>query len=306
MRSSGLRIVLAVVLSLALGLLGLDVLGFWWLRDNGADVRFIVVDDLAAVDPPQPFERGAAGFAREFPGADPLEILASVMNRVAAVESGPSGDPQVTLEHVRNGGGLVCSGMATLYAAALHDAGYRARIVSLRRNILDPYDSHTTVEVFLDGAWRLIDPTFGVSWVRNGEILSAWQVRAETLEGDLDSVEVVSHGEFVYPASLGDYYMDWPLLFNNVRVYASGEADPSWRGKLARLPPARYWTGPRFYMQYDPIHAPSPLVRYHNGVYFTLMAAFPIAIIALGLTAAALGFILFRRRRDDAPGEESE
>lgn len=297
---------LVVTVTLALSLACLDGLAIWWMRDNGTEARFVVVDDLAEVDPPQSFERGSAGFAEEFPGSDPLEILASVMNSVESAGEGPSGDCRRALEHVQGGGGLLCAGMATLYAAALHDAGYRVRIVSLRRNFFDRYDSHTTVEVYLDGGWRLIDPTFGISWVRDGRILDAWQVRTAVLNGDRASVSIVSHGDYAYPASLGEYNMDWAPLFNNVRVYASGESDPSLRGKAAKFPPIRYWIGPRYYLQFDPNHPPSPLVRYHNGLYAAFVLVIPVTIGVLFVAAALLASVGHRRGRGPSLSKGAE
>ncbi|OJY09545.1 MAG: hypothetical protein BGP05_17235 [Rhizobiales bacterium 62-47] len=63
--------------------------------------------------------------------------------------------------------GMMCGGAGLAYSWALHAIGIPSRFVQLAgENYLsgkDMYQTHVTVEAWLDGAWEISDPTYNVS-----------------------------------------------------------------------------------------------------------------------------------------------
>ncbi|HSB79694.1 MAG TPA: hypothetical protein VLM91_13005, partial [Candidatus Methylomirabilis sp.] len=124
-------------------LLVADVSGIQLLRRHGAFARFQAVDDLAAVAPAHD-PRGLEALAQEFQGGDYLRLLEQVMNRVDRCEEGPSTNIRAVVDHIRNGRGLLCPGMASLYSNVLWLNGIRARQVYLTRALFGSVDTHVT------------------------------------------------------------------------------------------------------------------------------------------------------------------
>jgi hypothetical protein len=64
-------------------------------------------------------------------------------------------------------GTMFCGGISLSYIWALQAIGIPARFIQLAGDDflggMDDYDTHVTVEVFLDGAWQISDPTYNVS-----------------------------------------------------------------------------------------------------------------------------------------------
>lgn len=272
-----------------LGLLLFTGAGFllWHLHAHGLAVRMIAVERLADAAPRRFDPQEATRVAQEFSARDPVALLREVMNGVPRVGPDPRGGITQFREHVKAGEGLVCFGMAHLYAAAAHGNGLQSRIVGLSRNLGDRYDAHTTVEVRQGGRWVLFDPTFNVSFRRNGVLLGAEDIQRALLEGTHQSIVPVFYGPVKYPARLETYYMHWLSLFNNVFVLDVGGTG------LAKLPPLRYWFGPRIFVQTSPGH-PNEHIRFWDGLYLWSTAILPL----LGLACLTLGGLgLFLRRR---------
>lgn len=251
----------------------------WHLQVHGVAVRLIVVERLADVVP-QPFgAQDADLLAREFPGRDPAELLRAVMNGVTRVGPDPRGGVRQFLEHAKAGGGLVCFGMAHLYAAAAQGNGLQARTIALSRNLGDRYDAHTTVEVRHEGRWVLFDPTFNVSFARDGILLGAEEIQKAFLDGTFPAIAPVFYGPVRYPARLEAGSLPWLPLFNNVFVLDAQ------RGVLAKLPPLRYWLGPRIYVKALPGH-PNEHVRFVNTLYWASSAFLPLLGLAMLVLSA--------------------
>ena len=263
---------LGLVLLLASGVL------LWHLRAHGMVIRLVPVERLSAVVPSPSEEEELKVMAREFRGKEPVVLLSQVMNRVERVGPDPKGGAAQYLEHAKAGGGLVCYGMAHLYAAAARGNGLQARIIGLSRNLGDRYDSHTTVEIRQDGRWAIFDPTFNVSFARDGVLLGAEEIQQALLEGTLQTIVPIFYGPVKYPARLETYYMHWLSLFNNVFVLDVGGT------RLAKLPPIRYWFGPRIYVKTTPGH-PNEHIRFWGVLYLWSVAILP----SLGLAFLVLG-----------------
>ena len=79
--------------------------------------------------------------------------------------------------------GLICQGLSMTYRIVLEAFGIPSRGVSMfsSKNGLD--NSHTSVEVYIDGRWVISDPTFNLMFESDGKYLG-WEVlRARILKG---------------------------------------------------------------------------------------------------------------------------
>jgi hypothetical protein len=264
-----------VLASLFLLLLVIDLYGLLLLRRHDAFARWQPVPDLSSV------VTIGQGTATEEQAPDvernARRLLKEVMDSVPKVGADP-GPHIATLEaHVRRGGGLCCAGMAELYLHRLAGHGIPARKVVLKRNPFDIYDTHTTVEVAVGGRWVLFDPTFHVSFTKDGRLLGAEEVMNAVSDRSLPRVQPVFHGEVRYPARLETYYLPWPVLFNNVFIVASPR-----RSFLAKLPPLRYWFGPVCYYRRH-----TDQEGWHLGcqrsLYRLFVAVLPATLLALAV-----------------------
>ena len=280
-----LGVIAGMLLACALGSVFLTVL----LRDHGIYTRFQRVDDLGAVDPTYP--PVDPKFATRFPGDDPVTILRQVMATVPAVAPDPATeDPLALLEHAEAGGGLVCTGMAGLYRAALEANGFDARLVVLARFLSDPYETHVTVEVREQGRWVIYDPTFGVTFEADGRRLGAQDIKRALVAGGIEKVSPVFVGPADgYPARIDQYYMNWHPLFSNVIVRAPAHS------ALAKLPIVRWWLGERRYFEVVELHR-GENVAFINALAFLTIVVLPGVSLVLAAGAAVLGVRIRRMR----------
>lgn len=289
----GFILALLIGALLATSALGVALTGLE--RQHLVYTHFVRVDDLASVVPSYPANPAEEEFARRFEGDDPVEIMAKVRDAVTCVDDDPgTEDPTALLEHVDNGGGLVCTGLASIYRAALEANGFDARIVVLSRFLTDPFDTHTTVEVREGDRWVIYDPTFGVTFERAGRRLGAQDVKRALIEGGIEEVEPRSQDDgSSYPARLDAYYMDWTSLFSNVVVREP--APSSW----AKLPIVRWWAGEQRYYEVTRGHQGRNTV-FLDALYWTAAVVLPAIALALLVAIAAMVMYLLlsaRRRR---------
>jgi hypothetical protein len=273
---------IAILLILFLLLSVLDFWGIYLLRKHGEFVRLESVTDLRAVGPSPVNRQDAKILANDFHSQNPAELLEQVMGKVSKVETFPSSDIRSIYQHVNKGGGLVCGGMSTLYFHALAVNDIKARYIALKRNIFDIYDIHTTVEVFVDGKWVIYDPTFNVSFVKNGELVGAQDIKNSLYDGSFEQIEPVFYGDVLYPARLESYYMHWLSLYNNVFVYHPSQS------VLTKIPPFRYWFGPVYYFEADYGQRDFPY-QIQDQLYFIFVGVLPIVI----LTISSVIIVLF-------------
>ena len=204
-----------------------------------------------------------------------IAALKWTMNRVQRIGSTTGADPQKLLAVAEAGSGLGCAGMATIYSAVLSSIDIKNRTVSLSRNMLDAYDSHTIVEVCLEaGRWAVFDPTFNISFIdRDGGLMSAQDIKAQVFHEFGAGINVVFHGEVAYPARWDRYYLNIFKLFNNVFVNVPGT-----RRGIFKLPPLRFWFGPRLYYLKLPYESTAHLDSL-NRLYLLAVVLLPILIL---------------------------
>lgn len=222
--------------------------------------------------------------AGQSPGQRARRALAWTVHQVRKVGPSPMKDPLQEpadlLSYVNSGGGALCSGMAVLFLNALSAVDVPARIVSLQRNAFDGNDSHVTVEVRMNGKWVVMDPTFNLSFAdTHGELLSAQDIHVALLAGTSQNITPIHYAVGIYPARLETYGLNYLPLYNNVFVL-----DPGGDRWLSRLPPFRYWLGPKLYYEKSPAESVSHL-EFMQRLYFLLVVVLPSAsIIVFAIT----------------------
>lgn len=146
-----------------------------------------------------------------------LKILAWTMNQVPKIDAWEADSAWQMVEQARAGRGLVCGGMARIFHDALVSHGIRARIVLLQRNLFDPRDTHATVEAYVDGAWRLYDPTFHLTLNMSQRRVGALEARRAIFAGK-NNLALNHLGSTNYPARTDNYYISYTSLMNNIYV----------------------------------------------------------------------------------------
>lgn len=291
---------LLLVLGLVLGALVVTAVGMVVMtqleREHLVYTRFVRVEDLGAIAPTYPANPAAAEFAERFSGDDPIAVMRKVRDAVTCIaDDPPTESPSELLSYVDDGSGLVCSGMSSVYRAALEANGFEARLVVAARFLTDPYDSHTTVEVREGERWVIYDPTFGVTFERGGRRLSAQELKESLLaEGMRDVVPVEHDTDAEYPATLDEYYMDWRVLFSNVVVRQPADS------VAAKLPIVRWWWGEKRYYEVVEDHS-GQNIEFLKELGLIAAVVLPVGVVALSLIALALAVYLIRARpRTDA------
>jgi hypothetical protein len=176
-----------------------------------------------------------------------LAILEWVMNQIPKVENRYAKSSWEMIEIGRAGGGLICAGMAQVFTDALLANGIPARRVFLLRNMNDNLDTHVTVEAWVDGKWRIYDPTFHISFKRNGTTVGVYEARDWFIKQKGQYIAVQFLGDVHYPARIDAYPIRYVALFNNVFIaiphsYSRAYDIPIFGGYIAKA--SGIWFGP--------------------------------------------------------------
>jgi hypothetical protein len=290
----------AFLLGIAFGSAALAALGYLQLRSVGADVRLEPVAQLdarlasgatliRAVGTPaaqDAFRRrlAEAGFRRDSvsESAGVVRLQTWIGDRV--LKAGPPDEPvrgYDLLVHAERGGGLLCGGMSDVLREALVLLGIRARTVQLYESLFWRPFTHVVVEAFVEGDWRVFDPTFNVTYESDGRVLGVLEIQDRLRTLPPDAVRAVFHGPRAYPASLEREGRGWRRMFANAYVSDVGRSPDA----LTGLPPWRYWTGPTIYYYGD---QPWLFPAEHQRVYFCVTVALPAVALLAGLAALVL------------------
>jgi hypothetical protein len=216
-----------------------------------------------------------------------LEALLWTMNRVGKVETNSHLDPVALLKGVEAGEGALCADMVSLYENVLAAIGKPSRKIWVIRNPFALYDTHASIEVWWDGKWVILDPTFGVYFVNcaqardTGAPLSGQELKEYLFQGRSAEIKPVSAGKVNYPARIEKYYMDYLLLYNNVFVV---DRNPN---RLSRIPPFCYWWGSKLYYEKIPLESDTH-IQFIQQLFFIFAIIIPgiifvIIIILIGL-----------------------
>jgi hypothetical protein len=244
------------VVAIALLIAGVNLAGLQLLLSRGEVSRIIQIrnmNDPSVGDLPP---RGSAAEQKAFlkllrdAGLDKLrgekQVLALmqwVMNSVRKIEPEAHGSPyKILMESRLRGHGMVCSGMAYVFQEGLALLGVQSRIVVLKSNLFGASDSHVTVEAMVNGRWRIYDPTFHVSFRKDGALLSAQELHDLLQTNSKSRIVPVFYGPVAYPARIESYYMDYVPLFNYVLIYKQW-SNAFWD----KLPPLHFFYGSQLF-----------------------------------------------------------
>jgi transglutaminase-like putative cysteine protease len=163
-------------------------------------------------------------------------------------------DNYVFLSLYDNQDGALCGGLALNYLMIAKAFDLQARFVGIYNRSIDaptPVLSHAGVEIFLDGKWVIMDPTWNFSVTdRDGNLLGWADVRDQ--RGDVSSLVFTENGMNTYDflpdmpttgRSLNAYYPDISKLTDilNFLVFSGSEiSDPeilprNWDGQIRYL-----------------------------------------------------------------------
>lgn len=218
-----------------------------------------------------------------------LAILEWVMNQIPKVESRPGKSSWEMVELGRVGGGQICSGMAQLFHDALITQGNPARRVLLQRNVFDVFDTHVTVEAFVDGKWRVYDPTFHVALKENGTRIGAYEAQSwlQKIRGTNLAVEFL--GDVRYPARTNVYPLRYEAHFNNVYVELKRS-----HGIVRAIPFIGVWLGPQWAYQGEGSGISTMAQDFYRFLYYGTLVVLPAINLVLLL---AMGYLWRTARR---------
>lgn len=220
-----------------------------------------------------------------------LATLRWAMSQTDRVEPNAARGGWAVLQSVRRGAGMLCASTAELFRDALLALDVPARKVFLFRDVFGG-DTHATVEAWVDGKWRLYDPTFHIALksVDGGDRLGILDAQRWFVEGTGKPVRFEFLGEVKYPVRLEKYYIRYEALLNNVFIELR-------RGvPLLRYAPwARPWVGPVW--GYSESHSGKVRTGHYDvysSLYYFAMVAVPS--LALALVLGIVGGVLTRKR----------
>ena len=284
-----------LVLSLSL-IVAFDVYGIYLLREHGAFMRIIKVDNVS--DPLIGYMRPAGphdeqqAFLSELKkaGLDSLEgeeqviaVLRWTMNQVDKIEPEGRKTPYAILVSAKKENkGALCSGMASIFHEALVLLKIKARKIVLYRDIFNIYHSHASVEVFLNGKWQIYDPTFNISYksmINSSHLMNAQEMKDAFVKGSFNKIKPIFYGETAFPARLETYYMHYLFLYNNIFILDQ-TADSFWQ----KLPPLRYFYGAVYVYQEDSTGMGGCWhIGLQQSMYFVFVALLPVVIGIISL-----------------------
>jgi len=212
-------------------------------------------------------------------------ILRWTMSQFSRIESFSTQSSQDLVQQGRSGRGAICGGMAQVFRDALLSSGIPARTVQFQRNPFDLFDTHVSVEVWLDGEWRLFDPTFHIALRQGGEYVGAMKARNSLLNGKAPAPEVVFLGEVNYPARIENNYISLPFYFDN--VYFNTERTSEFLRPWPKFAAARRWVN---YYPSDSAPASNSAQEFYRALFLIFVIIFPIAN-SISFASAALLYL---------------
>ncbi len=255
--------------------------GIYILKKYNYFFRAIPVSDMASFEYIFPYKTPSN--IQVLCGSSYQETLKNVMNFASCKHEWivPISDHvKDFFECAQKGGRLTCNGMAELYLHALRLQGIKARKLFVVKNFGDPYDSHTIVEIFIDGKWRIFDPTFHVSFKKDGELLGAQDIAQSLTDGSFLKIEPIFYGEVNCPYRLDSYYMHWLSLYNNVLFFKYGQYSSNSIVRSVMQLLFHYWSGPKLYY-FSQSNRSNSYFELLNVFYFLIVCIFPWMIVLI-------------------------
>ena len=167
---------------------------------------------------------------------DPLKKAIVIRNHVAShigymLAGRPANYPVVPFEKIYDNymfsydnpmNGHYCGGKTIIFQSILEAFEIPSREVKMFDEIDYDYNSHATAEVFYNGKWIAMDPTFNVMPKYNGEYISYEELRALSIEGKLKDVVWDSNGYYIPDRlKIENYYIGMDKLMNYIAIQKS-------------------------------------------------------------------------------------
>jgi len=138
--------------------------------------------------------------------------------------------------------GYLCGGLSFFYRILLEAFGIPSRYVELLTSIGEKYDSHASVEVFIDGKWVASDPTFNLM-IKSGKKYISYLELASVLtqQGDF---ELATNGmdNSRYPAD-DVIFTPKSSYFNFIFIGPATVSQPGKRIKFEAIKHPETWNG---------------------------------------------------------------
>lgn len=215
-----------------------------------------------------------------------VEIRESLLNQGSIKGERINGAPIELYNGLKNGGKLLCAGLAHLYGFLLSSQGFHVRHIGVSRSLFDAWDSHTIVEIWDEkrNKWILTDPTFNVSFKHYEKYLSSDELYDLIHSGDFSSIKAVHGKKTKYEYTLEEYYISYYSLFDNLYYYSHIHLPG-----LYKYPPFRWFDDRRIVKLVSTGNHPvrGNEINIQNAIIFFMILANPLAIFILFL-------ILFR------------
>jgi hypothetical protein len=214
----------------------------------------------------------------EFTIEKAIAIRETLLNVNSVKNEGIEGSPIELLRGLKAGKALTCGDLSLLYGFMLNLFGFNVRHIVVSRSLFDIWDSHSIVEVWDERRrkWILSDPTFNVSFKKNGEYLSSDEVYDIIHSGDYDSIKVLHGHPTKYEYSLEKYYISYFSLFNN--LFYISHINP--KSAVLKYSPWR-WFDDRFAIKMlmtDKHPVRGNEIHIQNALIFLILFLIPLAI----------------------------
>ena len=200
-------------------------------------------------------------------------------------------------EHAKSGGGLTCNGISELFLHILRLQGHRARKLFVVKSIGDPFATHTLVEIFENGRWVIYDPTFNISFEKDGQLLGAVDIAKSLIDGTSTKIKPIFYGEIAYKTRFETYPIHWLAHFNNVLLFKHGNCSASFFIHNTFQLIGRYWYGPVLYY-FSPTGKPNNYLELLNWIYFFFACIGPLLLVTLSFgLILRIGLNFFKKNK---------
>lgn len=117
-----------------------------------------------------------------------------------------------------------CGNISKMLIASLEEKGYKTRFIQWFTDTAQGYTTHTGVEVYYNDKWIYMDPTFNGYYTRDGNILSAYEIREAVKNNYTNIITWNQNGLVKVGYDITKYYIN-PLYLTKGLMYRIAEND---------------------------------------------------------------------------------
>ncbi len=325
LKTKNLFLYLLIVLAL------LELLLFGWARNalimNNSRIKYVQKQNIkhAYWELDQPGELESSWYASSF-GLLSLQMKRELREQIAPVVESSSSDlekyiairswvheqlsqkqesekaittdnPVQILDQAREGRKIFCGDYTLLYISLCHSVNLPARHISIWGNSTVGASSHAIVEVYIDGKWVVMDPTFDVHFMIGEELTSALDIHDylysnKTQKGKLKMVGKRRTTELIYMPYIFSYDL---LLYSVYNIYwADTPIKKIWKSFI-KLPVLRYFR--KYHCIYIKENVNSDPFIVQRTIMFLVDLLIPAIIVAIGIIYLFYGVKLIKDKK---------